>query len=133
MQLEERRILIVTGDDWRRVRMRRLLQGRGYQVQMMASTREALHALAQQGTPLRPLPDLILVDQASLGADAQIVIRAVHNAELDVRMVVLASFGAADDVIGCLRAGAADYISLPARPHHVLAVLRRVLAAPNVV
>lgn len=130
---EEPRVLIVTGDEWRRVRMLRLLERGGYRVQVAASPREAFHALALWGTPLRPLPDLILVDQANLGTEAQMVIRSVQNAELGVRMVVLAAFGAADDVIGCLRAGAADYISLPARPQQILAVLGRVLAVPNVV
>jgi len=44
---------------------------------------------------------------------------------------VLSAFGAADDVISCLRAGAVDYISLPAEPGQILDVLGRVLAAPT--
>ena len=37
-----------------------------------------------------------------------------------------------DYIISCLRAGADDYISLPAEPEQILDVLRRVLAAPTV-
>jgi DNA-binding response OmpR family regulator len=51
---------------------------------------------------------------------------------LKVQIVVLSALGAADDVISCLRAGADDYISLPAEPEQILDVLRRVLAAPTV-
>ena len=67
-----------------------------------------------------------------MGAAARGVISAIRNAELTVPTVVLSPFGAADDVIACLRAGADDYISLPAEPEQILEILRRVLASPVV-
>lgn len=128
----EAHILIITANEGRRIQIIRLLTRAGYRVQMAVSARDALHHLAHGDTPWRPGPDVILVDHDSLGDVAKAVISAVHNAELAVPTVVLSAFGAANDVISCLKAGAADYISLPAEPEQILAVLTRVMAAPTV-
>jgi CheY-like chemotaxis protein len=125
-------VLVVTANEGRRIRVARLLARAGYSVQLAITQREALHSLAHGNTAWWQEPDVILVDQESLGAAAQVIISAVRNAELGVPMVVLSAFGAADDVISCLRAGADDYISLPAEPEQILDVLGRVLAAPTV-
>ena len=124
-------VLLIAADEGRRIRVARLLARAGYSVGIAVSQREALHCLAH-GAAWRPEPDVILVDQASLGADARVVISAIRNAELTAPTVVLSPFGAADDVISCLRAGADDYISLPAEPEQILEILRRVLASPVV-
>ena len=128
----EGQILVITANEGRRIRVVRLLARAGYSVQLASTQREALHSLAHGDTAWWREPDVILVDQESLGAAARAVISAVRNAELGVPMVVLSAFGAADDVISCLRAGADDYISLPAEPEQILDVLRRVLATPTV-
>jgi CheY-like chemotaxis protein len=125
-------VLVVTANEGRRIRVARLLARAGYSVQLAITQREVLHSLAHGNTAWWQEPDVILVDQESLGAAAQVIISAVRNAELGVPMVVLSAFGAADDVISCLRAGADDYISLPAEPEQILDVLGRVLAAPTV-
>lgn len=129
----EQRILLITGNEGRRIRVVRLLARAGYRVQLAASQREALHSLARGEAAWWDEPDVILLDQESLGTTAQVLIRAVRNAELGVPMIVLSAFGAADDVIACLRAGADDYISLPAQPEQILDVLERVLANPAVI
>lgn len=131
-QQHEPHILLITANEGRRIRVTRLLARAGYSVQIAVSQREALHTLACGQTAWWPDPDVILVDQESLRAATQVVIRAVRNAELGMPLVVLSVFGAADDVISCLRAGADDYISLPAEPEQILDVLGRVLAAPRV-
>jgi DNA-binding response OmpR family regulator len=128
----EGHILVITANEGRRIRVVRLLARAGFSVQLAITQREALHTLAQGQMAWWQEPDVILVDQESLGAAAQVIISAVRNAELGVPMVVLSAFGAADDVISCLRAGADDYISLPAEPEQILDVLGRVLAAPTV-
>lgn len=125
-------VLVITANEGRRIRVARLLRRAGYGVQLAMSPREALHSLAYGGVAWWPRPDVILVDQESLGPQAQVVIGAVRTAELGVPMVVLSAFGAADDVIACLRAGADDYISLPADPRQILDVLGRVTAHPLV-
>ena len=131
-QHPEPHILLITANEGRRIRVTRLLARAGYHVQIAVSPREALHALASGQRGWRPDPGVIVVDQESLGAAAQVVIRAVRNAELGIPLVVLSMFGASDDVISCLRAGADDYISLPAEPVQILDVLGRALAAPSV-
>jgi DNA-binding response OmpR family regulator len=128
----EGHVLVITANEGRRIRVVRLLARAGYSVQLAITLREALHSLAHGNTAWWQEPDVILLDQESLGAAARVVISAVRNAELAVQIVVLSAFGAADDVISCLRAGADDYISLPAEPEQILDVLRRVLAAPTV-
>lgn len=128
----ERQILLITANEGRRIHVARLLARAGYNVQLAVSQREALHCLASGAMAWWHEPDVILVDQESLGGAAHSIIRAVHNAELGMPMVVLSAFGAADDVISCLRAGADDYISLPAEPAQILDVLGRLLARPAV-
>ena len=128
----EQRVLLVTADEGRRVSIRRLLKRADYQVEVAASHREAVHLLAEGGPAASRLPLAILVDQESLQSDAQLVIRAVRNAELGVPVVVLSALGAADDVIVCLQSGAIDYISLPADPRQFLDVLRRAINTPRV-
>lgn len=132
-QQPETNILLITANEGRRIRVARLLARAGYSVQSVVSQREALHSLACGDTAWWREPDVILVDQESLGAEAHIIISAVRNAELGIPTVVLSVFGAADNVISCLRAGADDYISLPAEPQQILDVLRRVLATPTVI
>lgn len=128
----ERHILLITANEGRRIHVTRLLARAGYNVQLAVSQREALHHLTAGEMAWWREPDVILVDQESLGGAARSVIQAVRNAEMGLPMVVLSAFGAADDVISCLRAGADDYISLPAEPAQILDVLGRVLARPAV-
>ncbi len=125
-------VLLIVAVEGRRIRIGRLLARAGYRIHLAVTQREALHNLAHRDMSGWQGPDVILVDQESLGTAARVVIGAIRNAEIDVPIVVLSAFGAADDVIGCLRAGATDYISLPAEPGQVLDVLRRALAAPTV-
>ncbi len=129
---EGRQVLLITANEGRRIRVARVLARAGYQLQLAVSPREALHSLAHAQTAWWRCPDVILVDQESLGGAARMVIGAVRNAELRVPVVVLSAFGAADDVISCLRAGADDYISLPAEPDQILDVLGRAVASPTV-
>ncbi len=121
-------VMLVTSDENRRVSMARLLRRAGFRVQLACSEREAMHALAAANLISQALPSLLIVDQASLGLGAERVIGSVQRAELDLPMVVVSSFGAADDVIGCLRAGATDYLQLPANNDEVLQVVQRTIA-----
>lgn len=131
-QTPDPHVLIVTANEGRRIQLTRLLARAGYRVTLAVSAREALHHLAHGATAWAQQPHVLVVDQESLGAAARTIIQAVQSAELGVPMVVVSAFGAADDVIACLRAGAADYISLPADPEQILDVLARVVAAPTV-
>ena len=91
----EGRVLVVTANEGRRIRLVRLLARAGYSVQLAITQREALHSLAQGNAAWWQEPDVILVDQESLGAAAQVVISAVRIAELGVQIVVVSAFGAA--------------------------------------
>lgn len=81
------RVLLVTADEGRRIRVEHLLARAGYRVQLAVSQREALHRLAHADNAWWQGPDVILVDQESLGDGARVVIGAVRNAELGVPMV----------------------------------------------
>jgi DNA-binding NtrC family response regulator len=121
-------IMLITADEDRRVTISRLLRRAGFVVQLACSDREAIHSLAAPTAGTPALPSLIIVDQASLGSGAERVIGSVHRSELDVPMVVVSSFGAAEDIIGCLRAGAIDYLQVPAANDEVLHIVQRVLS-----
>src|SRR5437763_3728761 len=116
----EGHVLVITANEGRRSRVVRLLARAGYSAQLAITLREALHSLAHGNTAWWQEPDVILVDQESLGAAARVVISAVRNAELAVQIVVLSAFCAADAVISGLRCGAAADVSHAARAAAVL-------------
>ena len=121
----QRTVLLAGANEGRRVYLCRLLRRYGYTVQLVTTPREILHHVALE------TPGLLLLDQTSLGAAAQQIIRAVRAAEGYLEVVVMTTFGSDDDTITCLRAGATDYISLPAQPEEVLEVLQRAFAKPS--
>jgi DNA-binding response OmpR family regulator len=126
------RLLVVTDNEWRRVRLRRILEQAGYHVILVGSTREALQLLAAWSRRGHAVPAAALVDQHSLGRSASLVIRAVRNAKLGIPIVVLSARADADQAIMCLREGASDYVCLPAESHRIVEVVGRAIAGPMV-
>ncbi|HWE63534.1 MAG TPA: response regulator [Chloroflexota bacterium] len=124
---DHRPLVLLAGDnEGRRLHLCRLLRRYGYAVQLVTTPREVVHLVAMER------PGLLLLDQVSLGGGTQQLIRMVRAAETHLAVVVLTAFGAAEDTISCLRAGATDYISLPAQPEEVLDIVQRALARPMV-
>lgn len=127
-------LLVTTGKRTAQVReIARALRQAGYRVRHAAWAPTLPADLAQASEASAPgaaAPAVMLVDQGSLGAAARAAIAALHAAELDIPVVVLSAFGPGDDVIGCLRAGAVDYINLPPEPGEVSDVLTHALADP---
>src|SRR3954469_20655817 len=66
----EGHVLVITANEGRRIRVVRLLARAGYSVQLAITLREALHSLAHGNTAWWQEPDVILLDQESLGAAA---------------------------------------------------------------
>ena len=128
---EEAAILLVSANERRRLIVARILRRAGFRVDTVYSSREALHRLAL-GRESERHPALVLSDQESLGQGAEQIIQAVENAELGIPTVVLSGIGTDEDIIACLRAGAIDYITLPAEPEEILQVVRHALGYPTV-
>lgn len=126
-------VLVVSAHEGRRLSLRRLLTHQGYAVHVAGSAREAIYMLADAGRYpwSEPDPTLILADQENLGDEVLQVISAVRGADLSTRVVVLTKSFAADETIACLRAGAADYVSLPATPRDILDALTRARSCPR--
>lgn len=127
-------VIYLSPDQWRRLTMATVLEEAGYHVQVCATVRELLRVAARSITsPESPLAGVLLIDSKldeALGAAE--VIAALRRAGIWVRTIVLAGFRAEDDVISCLRVGAADYIHVPAEPAEVLEVVGRVMSLPTI-
>src|SRR2546429_8687694 len=102
----EGHVLVITANEGRRIRVVRLLARAGYSVQLAITQREALHSLAQGQMAWWQEPDVILVDQESLGGAGEIALGPVRNAGVGVGEVFLAASAPADDVIPAWRPGA---------------------------
>lgn len=72
-------------------------------------------------------PDVVLMDVRMPGIDGLEATRLVLEADADVRVIVLTTFGSGDAVHTALRAGASAYLTKDVRPAELIATIRRVL------
>ncbi len=72
-------------------------------------------------------PDVVLMDVRMPGIDGLEATRLVLEADADVRVIVLTTFGSGDAVHAALRAGASAYLTKDVRPAELIATIRRVL------
>jgi two-component system KDP operon response regulator KdpE len=97
--------------------MAMLLRGRGYEVTVAGSAREALDSVQ------RDRPDLIVLDLGLPDLDGLEVCRRVRACS-DVPIVVLSARAGERDKVAALDEGADDYVTKPFSPEELLARVR---------
>jgi two-component system KDP operon response regulator KdpE len=94
-----------------------LLRGRGYDVQLAGTGRDALRLFAAQ------TPDLVVLDLGLPDIEGPEVCRQLR-AQSNVPIVVLSARGAEADKVNALDLGADDYVTKPFGPEELLARIR---------
>jgi DNA-binding response OmpR family regulator len=115
--------------------MGRLLRHQGHQTAIYATGHEFLLALSNELSGPEPAPpSLVMVNSSTLGVEALDIVQAIasHAGGSEAKVIVLTRFTDDEDVLALLRAGASDYIRLPADPEDVRIIVERVSALPLV-
>lgn len=94
-----------------------LLRGRGYEVSVAGSAREALDLVE------RDCPDLIVLDLGLPDLDGIEVCRRVR-ARSDLPIIILSARGGERDKVAALDEGADDYVTKPFGPEELIARVR---------
>lgn len=114
------RILVVDDDETIRRTLRINLRARGYEVEEVASGRDALSTI--EDAP----PDLILLDLGLPDVDGVDVLRRLRQSS-DVPVVVLSARQQSDDKVEALDEGADDYVTKPFGMDELMARVRTAL------
>jgi two-component system response regulator RegA len=119
---EDKSLLILDDDDPFRNRLARAMEKKGFLVKEAKSVKEALQIAENQPTNFA-LIDLRLEDGSGLE-----VVKALHKAKNDSRIVMLTGYGNLPTAVAAVKAGAMDYIAKPVDADDVEAAL---LASPE--
>lgn len=110
-------LLVVDDDDAFRDRLVRAFRDRGYEAQGVPTAAEALRIAETDA------PELAVVD-LRIGADSGLhVVRALAQADLATRIVVLTGYGSIATAVEAMRLGATSYLTKPADADAILAAL----------
>ena len=119
---EDKSLLILDDDDPFRNRLARAMEKKGFVVKEAKSIKEALQIAENKPTNFA-LIDLRLEDGSGLE-----VVKALHKAKNDSRIVMLTGYGNLPTAVAAVKAGAMDYIAKPVDADDVEAAL---LASPE--
>lgn len=126
-------IICASSDEGRRASLAGVLDEAGYRVHVCATTRELLQLAARRSRVSNGERNVLLLDDELDGSfSASEILTAFKRSGIRLRTIILAPTGRADEIIECLRLGAADYIHVPARPAEILEVVRRVMELPSI-
>ena len=114
---QERTLLIVDDDRPLRERLGRAMEKRGFDVRLAANAAEGIEA-AREAPPAFAVVDLNLGDASGLE-----VVRALHAARADSRVIMLTGYGNIATAVAAVKAGAADYLPKPADADAIEAAL----------
>lgn len=114
------RILVVDDDETIRRTLRINLRARGYEVEEVATGRDALSTI--EDAP----PDLVLLDLGLPDVDGVEVLRRLRRSS-DVPVVVLSARQQSDDKVEALDEGADDYVTKPFGMDELMARVRSAL------
>jgi DNA-binding NtrC family response regulator len=112
-------ILVVEDKDSLRAVLRKTLESRGWSVAEAADVTEAARLL-QRSRPAAVLTDLKL--PAGSGFD---VLGAALDADPEVPVIVMTAFGTVEEAVRAMKEGAADFLTKPVDPDHLLLLLDR--------
>jgi two-component system, NtrC family, response regulator HydG len=101
------RILVVDDEAGARAALKALFGSRGYEVDLAADGATALARIAELP------PDVVVTDLDMPKMDGMELLRALHEKDPDLPVVVLTSATQLGSAVAAMRAGAADYITKP--------------------
>jgi DNA-binding NtrC family response regulator len=115
-------ILIVEDKDSLRTMLRRALEARGHGVIEARDQPEAVGCL-QQARPALILSDLRLPRGDGLG-----VLRAAHEIDPQLPVIMMTAYGGIEDAVAAMKQGAIDFLAKPVDPEHLRLLVDRSLA-----
>ncbi len=116
-------VLIVDDDPVQRRLLEAMVQRFGYQAVVAEGGDAALRLLSGAQRIDCVVLDLVMPDLDGLG-----VLARMHEAGLDIPVIVQTAHGGIDNVVSVMRAGATDFVVKPASPERLQVSLRNALA-----
>jgi DNA-binding NtrC family response regulator len=117
------RLLVVEDDAGVRTTIVTLLECEGYEVDAVASTREALERLAERAYPI-VISDIYLDERTGLD-----VLEAARARDAECAVILMTARGTMETVMAATRGGAFDYIAKPFELERMLETVKRAEAA----
>jgi DNA-binding NtrC family response regulator len=117
----------VEDKDSLRAMLRHALEAQGHQVIEARDQVEAVDRLRQS------LPSLVLSDLRLPVGDGFGVLTAAKELDPELPVIVMTAFGAIQDAVTAMKAGALDFLAKPVDPDHLLLLVERALAQRRLV
>jgi two-component system response regulator AtoC len=114
-----RSILVVDDDPAMRHLLSVILTDNGWEARAVAAADEALRELDARDY------DLVLTDVRMPGMDGLALLREIQRLRPDLTVIVMSAYGAQDQALAAMKAGAYDYLSKPFKRDEVVLVLRK--------
>lgn len=115
-------ILIVDDAAFMRLRLKKLLEDQGYQIQEAANGREAVERYQAER------PDLVLMDITMPEMSGIEALQAIRQIDSGVKVIMVSALGQQAMVIQAIQAGARDFIVKPYEPQRVLDSIKKLMA-----
>ncbi|MBD3867389.1 MAG: sigma-54-dependent Fis family transcriptional regulator [Acidobacteria bacterium] len=113
------RLLVVDDEEKQRALLAGFFQELGAEVHQAGDGREALAMVRST------LLDVVVTDYRMPGMDGRELLREIKALNPEIQVVIVTAYGAVEDAVGCLKDGAADYLSKPLDLDEVEHVLER--------
>jgi two-component system, NtrC family, response regulator AtoC len=114
-----RSILVVDDDPAMRHLLSVILTDHGWEVRAVSAAQDALRELEARDY------DLVLTDVRMPGMDGLALLEAIQRVHPELTVIVMSAYGAQDQALAAMKAGAYDYLSKPFRRDEVVLVLRK--------
>lgn len=111
------RVLVVDDEENLRLVVRSFLKAAGYEVEVAGTGEEALGLLEAFG------PDLIVTDVRMPKMGGLDLLATLQGKGIDVPVIVMSAYGAVDQAIEAMQAGAYDYIQKPFKAEELIHLL----------
>jgi two-component system response regulator AtoC len=116
---EPKRILVADDDIAARDVLREFLRSEGYETLEAKTGGEVLRVVA------RERPDLVLLDLNMPERNGLDILRAMHEQDMTVPVIMITGFGSSGSAIQAIQLGAYDYITKPYEAEDVLHTIKR--------
>ena len=114
-------ILVVDDDAEMRALIRDVLQGRGHQVTVAQSGREALKRMAEEDY------EVVLTDLRMREMPGIELLAEVKRAYPDTNVILMTAFGSVETAIAAMKQGAYDYLTKPVKTEELILVTEKAL------